>query len=57
MNSFSLTIFFLKQLLQVLWPLISLGFFFYISNFCNYSATYGSLGGIIILLHWFFLSG
>ncbi|WP_347862842.1 YihY/virulence factor BrkB family protein [Salimicrobium sp. PL1-032A] len=41
----------------LLWQLISLLFSFYISNFGNYSATYGSLGGIIILMLWFFLTG
>lgn len=42
---------------SVLWLIISLGFSFYVSNFSNYSATYGSLGGIIILMIWFFLTG
>ncbi|MBM7554165.1 YihY/virulence factor BrkB family protein [Thalassobacillus pellis] len=41
----------------VLWLLISWAFSFYVSNFANYSATYGSLGGIIILMLWFFLTG
>nr|WP_255437485.1 YihY/virulence factor BrkB family protein [Thalassobacillus sp. CUG 92003] len=41
----------------VLWQLISLAFSFYVSNFSNYSAVYGSLGGIIILMLWFFLTG
>lgn len=41
----------------ILWQLISLAFSFYVSNFGNYSATYGSLGGIIVLLLWFFLTG
>lgn len=41
----------------VLWQLISWGFSFYLSNFGNYSATYGSLGGVIILMLWFFLTG
>lgn len=41
----------------ILWQIVSFGFSFYISNFGNYSATYGSLGGVIILLLWFFLTG
>lgn len=39
------------------WQLISLGFSIYIANFNNFTATYGSLGGVIILMLWFFLSG
>ena len=42
---------------SLLWLIISLGFSIYVSNFGNYSATYGSLGGIIILMTWFFLTG
>ncbi|GGF19214.1 putative ribonuclease-like protein YfkH [Halobacillus andaensis] len=41
----------------VLWQVVSLIFSFYVSNFANYSATYGSLGGIIILMLWFFITG
>lgn len=44
-------------LTTILWQLISLGFSFYINNFGNFSATYGSLGGVIILMLWFFLTG
>ncbi|WP_249872592.1 YihY/virulence factor BrkB family protein [Oceanobacillus saliphilus] len=42
---------------SILWQVISFGFSIYISNFGNYSATYGSLGGIIVLMIWFFLTG
>lgn len=41
----------------VVWQLISLGFSVYVSNFGNYSATYGSIGGVIVLMLWLFLTG
>lgn len=41
----------------ITWQMISYLFSIYVSNFGNYSATYGSLGGVIILMLWFFLSG
>ena len=40
----------------VLWSLASFGFGFYVNNFANYSNTYGSLGGVIILILWLFLT-
>ncbi|AMX01083.1 ribonuclease [Rummeliibacillus stabekisii] len=39
------------------WLIVSYGFSFYISNFSNYSATYGSIGGIIILMLWLYITG
>ncbi|MDT8858603.1 YihY/virulence factor BrkB family protein [Alkalihalobacillus sp. MEB130] len=39
------------------WQVISALFSTYVSNFGNFTATYGSLGGVIILMLWFFLTG
>jgi membrane protein len=39
------------------WILGSLGFRVYLHFFNTYSASYGSLGAVIILLTWFYLSG
>jgi membrane protein len=39
------------------WVAGSLGLRMYVHYFNNYSATYGSLGTVIILLTWFYLSG
>lgn len=39
------------------WQLTSLAFSYYVSSMGNYSTTYGSLGGVIILMIWFYLSG
>ena len=39
------------------WELSSLAFSYYVTNFGNYSATYGSIGAIIVLLIWIYLTG
>ncbi|MFE8701468.1 YihY/virulence factor BrkB family protein [Cytobacillus sp. FJAT-54145] len=39
------------------WALVSLAFSYYVSNFGNYTATYGSIGAIIVLMIWFYLTG
>ena len=41
----------------LLWVVVSLGLKFYIVQFGNYNETYGTLGGFIVLLTWFYLSG
>jgi membrane protein len=40
----------------VLWILFSVGFRVYLSYFNTYAATYGSLGAVIILLLWLYLT-
>ena len=40
----------------ILWLLASLLFQVYVANFANYTATYGSLGAVIALLMWFWVS-
>ena len=44
-------------LATLLWLLASLAFKFYLANFADYNATYGSLGGVVILMLWFYISG
>jgi membrane protein len=39
------------------WMLSSLGFRLYLHYFNTYSVTYGSLGAVVILLMWFYITG
>ncbi len=41
----------------VAWTVVSLGLRAYVNQFGNYNATYGSIGGVILLLLWLYLSG
>jgi membrane protein len=40
-----------------LWILVSMGFRLYLHFFDSYSKTYGSLGAVIVLMLWFYLTG
>jgi membrane protein len=44
-------------LATALWLLTSLGFKVYVQNFSNYTAVHGTIGAVIVLLLWFYLSG
>jgi len=41
----------------MLWLLISFGFRLYLHFFNSYGRTYGSLGAVIVLMLWFYLTG
>jgi membrane protein len=39
-----------------LWIVASIGFTVYVSHFNSYNKTYGSLGGLVVLLTWLYIS-
>lgn len=39
-----------------LWLVASLAFSFYVSNFAAYDAYYGTLGGVVVAMLWFYLA-
>lgn len=40
----------------LLWLAASIGFTIYVQNFTNFNDTYGAIGGVIILILWFYIS-
>ncbi len=40
----------------IAWLLVTLGFRFYVQNFADYSATYGTIGAVIVLLMWMWIT-
>lgn len=44
-------------LATALWMLASFGFRIYVQNFSNYTALYGTIGSVIVLMLWFYISG
>jgi membrane protein len=41
---------------SLLWLAGSAGFSFYVAEFASYNKTYGSLGAVVVLLMWFYVS-
>ena len=41
----------------ILWLLLTWAFSVYAENFGTYDKTYGAIGGVIVLMTWFFISG
>jgi membrane protein len=41
----------------LLWLLLTCVFSLYAENFGSYDKTYGAIGGVIVLMTWFFISG
>jgi hypothetical protein len=39
------------------WLAASLGFAYYVKNFGSYNTPYGSIGAVIVLLTWMYISG
>ncbi|HEY6166919.1 MAG TPA: YihY/virulence factor BrkB family protein [Verrucomicrobiae bacterium] len=40
-----------------LWLIASLAFKYYVVNITDYAATYGAIGGVMVLMLWFYISG
>jgi membrane protein len=43
-------------LATLIWLAASVGFSLYVSNFGNYNATFGSLGAVVVVLFWLYIS-
>ena len=41
----------------LLWLLASLGFKYYVASMGSYTETYGAIGGFMVLMLWFYISG
>ena len=44
-------------LFSSVWLVATHGFGIYVANFASYNSTYGALGGVVILMIWFYITG
>jgi membrane protein len=44
-------------LTAAVWLAASLGFKYYVSSITSYTETYGAIGGVMVLMLWFYISG
>jgi membrane protein len=44
-------------LATALWLLATIGFKFYVANMGEYTETYGAIGGVMVTMLWFYISG
>ena len=42
--------------MTVIWVIVTMAFRFYVQNFGSYNKTYGTIGAVIVLLTWMYLS-
>ncbi len=45
-----------SALAALVWILASVGFSYYVRNFGNFNETYGSVGAVVVLMMWFYIS-
>ena len=41
---------------MIAWMIVSVGFSFYVENFANFSVVYGTLGAVVVLLMWLYMT-
>jgi len=46
-----------SMIATTIWLLASLGFKYYVANLGSYTETYGAIGGVMVLMLWFYITG
>ena len=53
---YPISLFYRISITTVAWMIVSIGFSFYVENFASYSIIYGTLGTVIILMVWLYMT-